>query len=73
MFVPEKVRYQFVIAGELSARALSAFPELARSVHSTSGTTTLFGSVDDYTAMRGVLARIDTLGLTLLGLSQLPD
>ncbi|MFC4375205.1 hypothetical protein ACFO5K_13985 [Nocardia halotolerans] len=67
------MRYQFVIEGELSDRVLAAFPELVRSSHSATGTTTLYGAVADSTAMRGVLARIDTLGLTLLGLSQLPD
>ncbi|MFF0543097.1 hypothetical protein ACWEVD_26300 [Nocardia thailandica] len=67
------VRYQFVIDGELSDRAIAAFPELRRSEHSASGTTTLYGTVPDSTAMRGIMARIDVLGLTLVGLSQLPD
>ncbi|MFF0499310.1 hypothetical protein ACFYU5_23115 [Nocardia aobensis] len=67
------IRYQFVIDGELSERALAAFPELSRSEHSSAGTTTLFGALSDATAMRGVLARIDSLGLTLLGMAQLPD
>lgn len=66
-------RYQFVIEGELSERVLAAFPELRPSSHSPTGTTTLYGLVDDSTAMRGVMARIDTLGLTLLSMSQLPD
>lgn len=67
------IRYQFVIDGELSERALAAFPELSRSDHSSAGTTTLFGTLSDTTAMRGVLAHIDSLGLTLLGMAQLPD
>ncbi|WP_280269334.1 hypothetical protein [Nocardia wallacei] len=67
------VRYQFVIEGELSERARAAFPELARSDRSTSGTTTLYGTVPDSTAVRGVMARIDALGLTLLEMSRLPD
>jgi hypothetical protein len=67
------VRYRFVVDGELSERALAAFPELMRSDHSTPGTTTLYGTVPDNTALRGVLARIDTLGLTLLEMSRLPD
>lgn len=67
------IRYQFVIDGELSERALAAFPELSRSDHSSAGTTTLFGTLSDTTAMRGVLARIDSLGLTLLRMAQLPD
>lgn len=67
------VRYQFVIDGELSERAIAAFPELRHSEHSAPGTTTLYGTVADSTAMRGIMARIDVLGLTLVGLSQLPD
>ncbi|WP_024800597.1 hypothetical protein [Nocardia sp. BMG51109] len=71
--MPTAVRYQFVVEGELSERAQAAFPELARSDHSTAGTTTLYGVVPDSTAVRGVLARIDALGLTLLEMSRLPD
>ncbi|WP_278263430.1 hypothetical protein [Nocardia sp. AG03] len=67
------LRYQFVVEGELTERVLAAFPELRRSSHSATGTTTLYGVVPDATAMRGVLARLDTFGLTLLGMSQLPD
>ncbi len=67
------VRYRFVIEGDLSERALAAFPELTRSQHSTPGTTTPFGVVPDSTAVRGVLARIDSLGLTLIEMSRLPD
>ncbi|WP_188828331.1 hypothetical protein [Nocardia camponoti] len=71
--MPEPVRYQFVVDGDLTERAIAAFPELTRSDRSAAGTTTLYGTVADATAMRGVLARLDDLGLTLLGMSQLPD
>ncbi len=67
------LRYQFVLEGELSDRVLAAFPELIPSDHAAAGTTTLFGTVADSTAVRGILARIDTLGLTLLEMSRLPD
>jgi hypothetical protein len=67
------MRYQFIIVGELSERALAAFPELAASTHSARATTTLYGPVADNTAMRGLLARIDSLGLTLLEMARLPD
>ncbi|MGV9413073.1 hypothetical protein ACWDOP_24475 [Nocardia sp. NPDC003693] len=66
------VRYQFVLDGELSDRALAAFPDLSAAPR-RHGTTTLFGAVPDPTAMRGILARIDNLGLTLLEMRQLPD
>ncbi|WP_227981586.1 hypothetical protein [Nocardia spumae] len=71
--MPKDIRYRFVIEGELSERALAAFPELTRSEISTLGTTTLFGSVPDSTAVRAVLARVDALGLTLIEMSRLPD
>ncbi|UGT57329.1 hypothetical protein [Nocardia asteroides] len=67
------IRFQFVLEGELTERAVAAFPELRRSAHSPTGTTTLYGELADNTAMRGVLAQIDALGLTLLGMSRLPD
>lgn len=67
------IRYQFIIEGELSARALAAFPDLTRSEMSTAGTTTLYGSMSDSTAVRAILARVDTLGLTLIEMSRLPD
>ncbi|WP_405135260.1 hypothetical protein [Nocardia sp. NBC_01388] len=66
------MRYQFIIEGELSDRALSAFPELA-TTRRLPGTTVLFGPVDDSTVLRGMLSRIDNLGLTLLEMSRLPD
>ncbi|WP_280232915.1 hypothetical protein [Nocardia cyriacigeorgica] len=71
--MPAPMRYQFVIEGELSERALAAFPELTASTRSARATTTLYGPVADNTAMRGILARIDSLGLTLLEMARLPD
>ncbi|WP_280348405.1 hypothetical protein [Nocardia neocaledoniensis] len=73
MSTPGTIRYQFVLEGELTDRAIAAFPELRRSAHSPTGMTTLYGELADNTAMRGVLARIDALGLTLIGMSRLPD
>ncbi|MFI6866155.1 hypothetical protein [Nocardia sp. NPDC050406] len=65
-------RYQFVVDGELSERALAAFPELSAAPR-RHGMTVLFGAVASPTAMRGILARLDNLGLTLLEMRQLPD
>ncbi|WP_067840728.1 hypothetical protein [Nocardia lijiangensis] len=70
--MPVPTRYQFVIDGELSDRALAAFPDLD-AAQSSIGTTSLFGPVPDPTAMRAILAMIDNLGLTLLEMRQLPD
>jgi hypothetical protein len=65
------MRYQFTIDGELSERALAAFPELAGD--RDNGTTVLSGAVSDPTGVRAVLARIDNLGLTVLEMRRLPD
>ena len=65
-------KYRFVVEGELSERARTAFPDLD-TVAPHDGTTVLFGTIADPTAMRGVLARLDNLGLTLLEMRQLPQ
>ncbi|NUP25389.1 MAG: hypothetical protein HOQ44_01620 [Nocardia sp.] len=65
------MRYQFTIDGELSERALAAFPEL--SGDRSQGTTVLCGPLTDPTGVRAVLARIDNLGLTVLEMRRLPD
>lgn len=72
MIVSSPSRYEFILDGELSDRALAAFPELSSGRHQAL-TTSLFGSVSDSTALRGILARIDDLGLTLLEMRRLPD
>ncbi|MFC9894543.1 hypothetical protein ACFVMC_12705 [Nocardia sp. NPDC127579] len=63
-------RYRFVVEGELSERALTAFPDL-EAVPPHDGTTVLSGTIADSTAMRGILARFDSLGLTLVEMRQL--
>ncbi|MBH0776900.1 hypothetical protein [Nocardia bovistercoris] len=67
------VRYQFIIDGTLSERALAAFPELTASDRAPGDVTTLYGPVGDPVAMRSIMARIDSLGLTLLEMRQMPD
>ncbi|SNS51980.1 hypothetical protein [Rhodococcoides kyotonense] len=66
------IRYEFVVEGSLSDRAKAAFPDLAVS-HVPLTYTRLFGPLDDDTALRGMLARFDALGLTLVELRRLPD
>ena len=39
----------------------------------TQGTTVLSGPVTDPTGIRGILARIDNLGLTVIEMRRLPD
>ncbi|MGW0177924.1 hypothetical protein [Nocardia sp. NPDC003345] len=65
------MRYQFTIDGELSERALAAFPELTGN--RDRGTTVLSGPVTDSTGVRTILARIDNLGLTVVEMHRLPD
>ncbi|MFD4293788.1 hypothetical protein ACFWQG_11290 [Rhodococcus sp. NPDC058532] len=67
-----RTRYEFLLRGELSERALAAFPELARS-HGTGDYTRLYGPIEDDGALRAMLARFDTLGLTVVEMRQLPD
>lgn len=68
----ESLHYQFTVDGCLSARAMSAFPELDAAIDAQHGTTALFGTMADRTAVRSVLARLDDLGFTLLEMRQIP-
>lgn len=70
--MPDPTRYQFLIEGQVSERVAAAFPDL-RCVHSATGLTSIFGPVRDHAAMRAILARIDSMGLNLVELRQLPD
>lgn len=65
------MRYEFLIAGGVSDTVKAAFPELdvARVL---SADTALFGTVRDQAALRGLLARFDDLGLTVVEMRQLP-
>ena len=64
-------RYQFLIDGEVSDRVKAAFPEL--SVAPTAGGyTSLYGPVADHSAMRSIMARLDSLGLTVAELTGTP-
>lgn len=66
------IRYEFVVEGDLSERAKAAFPDLAVARVPLTYTR-LFGPIDDDTALRGMLARFDALGLTVVELRRLPD
>lgn len=57
-------RYEIHIRGLLSDRFLSAFPELRARTRNRE--TVLTGPLPDQSALHGVLARIETLGLELL-------
>lgn len=65
-------RYQFLIDGEVSDRVKAAFPELSVA-SAAGGFTSLYGPVADHTAMRSIMARLDSLGLTVAEMRRLPD
>lgn len=65
-------RYQFIVDGMVSGRVLAAFPELSMSSEDR-GFTSLYGPITDYSNLRGILARLDALGLTVVELRRLPD
>ncbi len=62
--------YTFRIRGRLGATALSAFPSMASELKR--GETVLTGSVEDRSALFGVLTQIEALGLELLEVRQIP-
>jgi hypothetical protein len=57
-------RYEIHLRGQLSDRLLSAFPELRARTRNHE--TLLTGALPDQSALHGVLARIEALGLELL-------
>ena len=62
--------YTIRIRGRLGATALSAFPTMVSQCKD--GETVLTGSVEDRSALFGVIAQIEALGLELLELRQIP-
>ena len=68
---PEPARYVIRINGHLGATVLSAFPAMASQQH---GAHTVLTGLLDRSALYGVLAEIEALGLDLLEVRQLtPD
>jgi hypothetical protein len=65
---PASARYEIRINGHLGATMLSAFPALAARLHSAE--TVLTGFLDR-SALYGVLAEVEALGLDLLEVRQL--
>lgn len=61
--------YAIRIKGRLGATALSAFPMMVSEVEGSD--TVLTGSLTDRSAVFGVLAQIEALGLELLDLRQI--
>lgn len=68
---PEPARYVIRINGHLGATLLSAFPGMAPQQH---GAHTVLTGLLERSALHGVLAEIEALGLDLLEIRQLaPD
>ncbi len=65
---PATARYTIRIHGHLGATVLSAFPALVPQHH---GADTVLTGLLDRSALHGVLAEIETLGLDLLEVRQL--
>lgn len=66
------MRYEFLVAGRVSETVRAAFPEFEIADGPTGGTS-IFGPIRDTAALRGVLARLDDLGLTIVEMRKLPD
>ena len=66
---PAPALYLIRINGHLGATLLSAFPAMAPHHH---GAHTVLTGLLDQSALYGVLAEIDALGLDLLEVRQLP-
>lgn len=58
-------QYEFLVEGDLSERIVAAFPEL-RALPAPPNGTSLNGPIQDNTQLRGILARFDNLGLTVV-------
>ena len=65
---PAPARYRIRIHGHLGATALSAFPAMAAHQH---GADTVLTGLLDRSALYGVLAEIEALGLDLVEVRQL--
>ena len=63
--------YTIRIRGRLGATALSAFPTMVSELKC--GETLLTGSFEDRSALFGVLAQIEALGLELLEVRQITE
>ena len=61
--------YRIRIRGQLGATALSAFPSMVSELKGNE--TVLTGVLDDRSALFGVLAQIEALGLDLVELRQI--
>lgn len=69
--VGTQVRYQFLLEEELPPATAARFPEL--TICNGPGGPSLYGPVADQSALMGLLARFDNLGVAIREIRQLPD
>lgn len=67
-----EMRYEFLITGAVTETVRAAFPGFDFA-GGPAGGTVIYGPVRDKAELRGVLARCDELGLTVVEMRQLPD
>jgi hypothetical protein len=68
--VEQPLRYEIYLRGHLGKTMRAAFPAFQSQLRRHD--TVLAGELPDHTALYGVLAQIETLGLELLALRRLP-
>lgn len=66
---PAEARYEIRVRGSLSQRLLAAFPGLTARVRG--GMTVLEGDLPDQAALYGVLERLESLGIELVGVGRI--
>jgi len=66
------MRYEFIVAGQVSDEVMASFPELSRTSYSP-GASSLFGPVRDRCDVMSILARFTDLGLDVVEMRRLPD
>ncbi|QYJ04834.1 hypothetical protein KUV85_03885 [Nocardioides panacisoli] len=69
---PRTWRYEFLLGVRVSDTVRAAFPELTATTGAAGGTV-FFGEVEDDAHLHGILARFQTLGLSVLEMRRLPD
>ncbi|MBB1259978.1 hypothetical protein [Streptomyces alkaliterrae] len=65
------MRYEIRVEGHMSEALTEAFPELSHVV--MAGHTVLYGQVVDDAQLWGLLARLQSLGLRVVEMRQLPE
>lgn len=67
-----RVRYEFLLAEQVSETVRASFPELTTRPGPAGGTL-MYGAVEDTAHLHGLLDHFWTLGLCVLEMRQLPD